>query len=122
MYLSERRKARTSPVRPNSYHTQVPSLSLGSQLLASRSRLSNKRYAATHMNTRPPVSRHPYRISASQFAPVREAGGYDKLLKMPSTPGSEEAKALKEVQKQKRAELLQKLQVGGDDAIAPGQP
>jgi len=46
------------------------------------------------------------------FAPVREAGGYGALLKVPDAPGMEKARELKEIQKAKRQELIQNLQGG----------
>ena len=48
----------------------------------------------------------------TQFAPVREAGGYGALLKVPDAPGMEKARELKEIQKAKRQELIQNLQGG----------
>ena len=39
----------------------------------------------------------------------------------PGPPGMAEARALKEKQKQKRAELLQSIQKGGE-SVAPGEP
>jgi len=44
------------------------------------------------------------------FAPVREAGGYGALLQVPDAPGMEKAKELKQIQIQKRKELLQNFQ------------
>ncbi|KAL1514685.1 hypothetical protein AB1Y20_003773 [Prymnesium parvum] len=44
------------------------------------------------------------------FAPVRAAGGYSALLKMPDAPGLDKARELKKVQKEKRAEFLQNFQ------------
>ena len=52
---------------------------------------------------------------------MRDAGGYGALLKMPDAPGMDEARALKEKQKQKRAELIQSIQ-GKADQVAPGEP